>query len=179
GYGLTESAGSARRMIGPEESTRYGSAGLVAENLEAKIVDAISLLSPGHQGELWLRGPIIMSDFVLHALIHSAIGASDVIMMGEAEGKARVVASFDGLLGVEKDYQTTTTAFNMKIKTSPSFTVSKLPHKPGDQVYFVEPPPPPPPPPTPTPPHSHQKSMKLKSILLRNSQKKSIVPRRR
>ncbi|KAI3993863.1 hypothetical protein MKX01_002876 [Papaver californicum] len=66
GYGLTESAGSATRMIGPDESTHYGSAGLLAENLEAKIVDPVSgeALSPGQQGELWLRGPIIMSGYV-------------------------------------------------------------------------------------------------------------------
>ncbi|KAI3988450.1 hypothetical protein MKX01_026264, partial [Papaver californicum] len=55
------------------------------------------------------------------------------------EGKARVVVSFAALLGVEKDYQITLTSFNMKRKTSPSFTVSKLPHNPGDQVYFAEP----------------------------------------
>ncbi|KAI3967903.1 hypothetical protein MKX01_027086, partial [Papaver californicum] len=59
---------------------------------------------------------------------------SDIIMLREAEGKAWVVASFDGLLGVEKDYQITITSFNTKWKTSSIFTVSKLPHKPGDQV---------------------------------------------
>lgn len=50
-------------MIGPDESMHYGSAGLLAENLEAKIVDPVSgkALSPGQQGELWIRGPTIMS----------------------------------------------------------------------------------------------------------------------
>ncbi|KAI3984101.1 hypothetical protein MKX01_035228 [Papaver californicum] len=60
-------------------------------------------------------------------------------LMTPHPGKARVVGSFAALLGFEKDYQITLTAFNMKRKTSPSFIVSKFPHNPGDQVYFAEP----------------------------------------
>ncbi|KAF8378128.1 hypothetical protein HHK36_029465 [Tetracentron sinense] len=64
GYGLTESTGGASRMIGPDETKRYGSVGRVSENMEAKIVDPVTgeALPPGHQGELWLRGPTIMKD---------------------------------------------------------------------------------------------------------------------
>ncbi|XP_043690696.1 4-coumarate--CoA ligase-like 9 [Telopea speciosissima] len=65
GYGLTESTGSAARTMGPDESKQYGSVGRLAENMEAKIVDPITgaAMPPGHQGELWLRGPIIMRGY--------------------------------------------------------------------------------------------------------------------
>ncbi|XP_077227272.1 4-coumarate--CoA ligase-like 9 isoform X2 [Tasmannia lanceolata] len=66
GYGLTESTGTATRTIGPEESQHYGSAGRLAEYLEAKIVHPTTgeALSPGQQGELWLRGPTIMKGYI-------------------------------------------------------------------------------------------------------------------
>lgn len=49
-------------MNGPEETDRYGSAGRIAVNFEAKIVDPESgeALPPGKRGELWLRSPTIM-----------------------------------------------------------------------------------------------------------------------
>ncbi|XP_077227274.1 4-coumarate--CoA ligase-like 9 [Tasmannia lanceolata] len=66
GYGLTESTGSVTRTIGPEENQHYGSAGRLTENLEAKIVDPVTGedLSPGQQGELWLRGPTMMKGYI-------------------------------------------------------------------------------------------------------------------
>ncbi|KAL6518029.1 4-coumarate--CoA ligase-like 9 [Orobanche minor] len=65
GYGLTESTGGATRTLGPEEAKRYGSAGRLSENMEAKIVDPQSgeALPPGQHGELWLRGPVIMKGY--------------------------------------------------------------------------------------------------------------------
>ncbi|KAG8388075.1 hypothetical protein BUALT_Bualt02G0087400 [Buddleja alternifolia] len=65
GYGLTESTGGATRTMGPEEAKRYGSAGRLSENMEAKIVDPESgeALPPGQHGELLLRGPIIMKGY--------------------------------------------------------------------------------------------------------------------
>lgn len=49
-------------MIEDDELTHYDSAGRLAENMEAKIVDPITgeALPPGHKGELWLRGPTVM-----------------------------------------------------------------------------------------------------------------------
>jgi long-subunit acyl-CoA synthetase (AMP-forming) len=62
GYGLTETCGGAARMIEIDESQRHGSVGRLVVNMEAKIVDPVTgeALPPGHKGELWLRGPIIM-----------------------------------------------------------------------------------------------------------------------
>ncbi|KAL2539612.1 4-coumarate--CoA ligase-like 9 [Abeliophyllum distichum] len=65
GYGLTESCGGATRMMGADETNRHGSAGRLAENTEAKVVDPVSGegLPPGQRGELWLRGPTIMKGY--------------------------------------------------------------------------------------------------------------------
>lgn len=65
GYGLTESSGAATRTIGPDEAKRYGTAGRLSENLEAKIVDPENgeALPPGKIGELWFRGPIVMKGY--------------------------------------------------------------------------------------------------------------------
>ncbi|XWS51377.1 hypothetical protein CRYUN_Cryun12cG0171400 [Craigia yunnanensis] len=66
GYGLTETGGGAARVIGPDEAARYGTVGLLSENMEAKIVDPVTgeALSPGQRGELWLRGPTVMKGYV-------------------------------------------------------------------------------------------------------------------
>ncbi|CAH8325596.1 unnamed protein product [Eruca vesicaria subsp. sativa] len=66
GYGLTESTGPAAATAGPEEMVRYGSVGRISENIEAKIVDPSTgeALPPGKNGELWLRGPVIMKGYV-------------------------------------------------------------------------------------------------------------------
>lgn len=70
-------------MLKPEESKQLASVGRLAENMEAKIVDPVTgeALPPGHQGELWLRGPIVMKGntsmvggfifgFVYNILVH-------------------------------------------------------------------------------------------------------------
>ncbi|XP_010484070.1 PREDICTED: 4-coumarate--CoA ligase-like 9 [Camelina sativa] len=66
GYGLTESTGPVASTFGPEETVKYGSVGRISENLEAKIVDPSTgeALPPGKNGELWIRGPIIMKGYV-------------------------------------------------------------------------------------------------------------------
>lgn len=62
GYGSTE-AGGISLMIDREECTRIGSAGRVSENVEVKIVDHITgkPLSVGQRGELFVRGPTVMT----------------------------------------------------------------------------------------------------------------------
>lgn len=63
GYGLTESTG----MVTASEATDVlGSVGRISANLEARIVepDSRESLGPGHQGELWLRGPTIMKGYI-------------------------------------------------------------------------------------------------------------------
>lgn len=80
GYGLTETTGAAFRMAGSEESLRWGSVGRLMGNCEAKIVDPETgvALPPGKQGELWIRGPIIMKGdtslaFVLNNLAEKSL----------------------------------------------------------------------------------------------------------
>lgn len=62
GYGSTE-AGGISRMISQEECNHIGSAGRVTENVEVKIVDHVTgkPLPAGQQGELWVRGPAVMT----------------------------------------------------------------------------------------------------------------------
>ncbi|KAL1820734.1 hypothetical protein ACET3Z_015603 [Daucus carota] len=69
GYGLTESAGIGSSTYSLEESRRYGSAGLLASSMEAKIVDPETgeCLPVNRQGELWLKGPTIMKGYFSNA----------------------------------------------------------------------------------------------------------------
>ncbi|XP_076896233.1 4-coumarate--CoA ligase-like 9 [Bidens hawaiensis] len=66
GYGLTETGGGVTGMNDPDECKHHGSAGRLSPNVEAKIVDPETgkALSPMQQGELWLRGPMIMKGYV-------------------------------------------------------------------------------------------------------------------
>ncbi|KAM0949771.1 putative AMP-dependent synthetase/ligase, AMP-binding, AMP-binding enzyme domain, ANL [Dioscorea sansibarensis] len=65
GYGLTESTAIGASTDSLEESRRYGTAGLLSPNTEAKIVDPDTRVSlpPNGVGELWLRGPYIMKGY--------------------------------------------------------------------------------------------------------------------
>ena len=59
---MTESSGSVSVTRTDEENRHYGTAGLLAVNVEAKVVDITTgkAMPPNHKGELWLRGPTIM-----------------------------------------------------------------------------------------------------------------------
>ncbi|PWA61803.1 OPC-8:0 CoA ligase1 [Artemisia annua] len=62
GYGLTESTGIGASTDTVEESRRYGTAGMLSANMEAKIVDTETgrALAVNQTGELWLKGPTVM-----------------------------------------------------------------------------------------------------------------------
>ncbi|GAB4828413.1 4-coumarate--CoA ligase-like 5 [Ancistrocladus abbreviatus] len=69
GYGLTESAGIGASVDSIEESKRYGTPGLLAPSMEAKIVEPETgeALPVNRTGELWLRGPTIMKGYFRNA----------------------------------------------------------------------------------------------------------------
>lgn len=71
-------------MKSPDECDRYGSAGRLSCNIEAKIVDPETgeALSPMQQGELWLRGPMIMKGDASSAFqFLKVIGACDPFLV--------------------------------------------------------------------------------------------------
>ncbi|KAL6649151.1 hypothetical protein ACP70R_013375 [Stipagrostis hirtigluma subsp. patula] len=65
GYGLTESTAIGASTDSAEESRRYGTAGLLSPNTEAKIVDPETgeALPVNRTGELWIRGPYVMKGY--------------------------------------------------------------------------------------------------------------------
>ncbi|KAF2550687.1 hypothetical protein F2Q68_00033402 [Brassica cretica] len=62
GYGLTETAAIVASMFTKEETERYESSGLLAPNMDGKIVDPDTgrVLGVHRTGELWLRSPTVM-----------------------------------------------------------------------------------------------------------------------
>ncbi|PIA50407.1 hypothetical protein AQUCO_01300859v1 [Aquilegia coerulea] len=66
GYGMTESTAVGTRGLNTENFRKYNSVGLLAPNMQAKVVNWNSgtCLPPGNSGELWLRGPGIMKGYL-------------------------------------------------------------------------------------------------------------------
>ncbi|XP_058098436.1 probable CoA ligase CCL5 isoform X2 [Magnolia sinica] len=65
GYAMTETTGVGTSTDSVEESGRYGSAGLLASGMEARVVDPDGgqALGVNRTGELWLRGPCVMKGY--------------------------------------------------------------------------------------------------------------------
>ncbi|KAL8209963.1 hypothetical protein R6Q57_006695 [Mikania cordata] len=65
GYGMSESTAVGTRGFNTRDVHNYASAGLLAPNMQAKVVDWVTglHLPPGKAGELWLRGPAIMKEY--------------------------------------------------------------------------------------------------------------------
>ncbi|KAL5550875.1 hypothetical protein UlMin_001051 [Ulmus minor] len=66
GYGMTESTAVGTRGFNSKKFRNFSSVGLLAPNMEAKVVDLNtgSILPPGGCGELLLRGPGIMKGYL-------------------------------------------------------------------------------------------------------------------
>ncbi|XP_074283337.1 4-coumarate--CoA ligase-like 6 [Silene latifolia] len=66
GYGMTESTAVGTRGFNIENSQKHTSVGLLAPNMEAKVVNWTtgSCLPPGKAGELLLRGPGVMKGYL-------------------------------------------------------------------------------------------------------------------
>lgn len=66
GYGMTESTAVGTRGFNSEKLSRYSSVGLLAPNMQAKVVDwsSGSFLPPGNRGELWIQGPGVMKGYL-------------------------------------------------------------------------------------------------------------------
>ncbi|KAL1224751.1 4-coumarate--CoA ligase-like 6 [Cardamine amara subsp. amara] len=66
GYGMTESTAVGTRGFNSENLRRYSSVGLLAPNMQAKVVDwsSGSFLPPGNRGELWIQGPGVMKGYL-------------------------------------------------------------------------------------------------------------------
>ncbi|KAK9076810.1 hypothetical protein SSX86_005144 [Deinandra increscens subsp. villosa] len=66
GYGLSESTAVGTRGFNTKKIRNYTSVGLLAPNMQAKVVDNDTGLCspPGITGELWLRGPGIMKEYL-------------------------------------------------------------------------------------------------------------------
>ncbi|PRQ19050.1 putative AMP-dependent synthetase/ligase, AMP-binding enzyme domain-containing protein [Rosa chinensis] len=69
GYGMTETTAVGTRGFNTEKIRKYSSIGLLAPNMQAKVVDwnTGSFLPPASIGELWLRGPSIMKGYLNNA----------------------------------------------------------------------------------------------------------------
>ncbi|CAH2078575.1 unnamed protein product [Thlaspi arvense] len=66
GYGMTESAAVGTRGFNSQKLKKYSSVGLLAPNMQAKVVDwsSGSFLPPGKRGELWIQGPGVMKGYL-------------------------------------------------------------------------------------------------------------------
>ncbi|KAM7256553.1 hypothetical protein ACFE04_012294 [Oxalis oulophora] len=66
GYGMTETTAVGTRGFNTEKYRKYSSVGLLAPNMQAKVVDCQtrSFLPPGSIGELLLRGPGVMKGYL-------------------------------------------------------------------------------------------------------------------
>lgn len=69
---MTETTAGVSRMVGPNESQKLGASGRLVAYCQAKIVDVETGmgLPPFKQGELWVRGPLVMKgNFVIHSRV--------------------------------------------------------------------------------------------------------------
>ncbi|KAG2244397.1 hypothetical protein Bca4012_023624 [Brassica carinata] len=66
GYGMTESTAVGTRGFNTQGLRKYSSVGLLAPNMQARVVDwsSGSFLPPGNRGELWIQGPGVMKGYL-------------------------------------------------------------------------------------------------------------------
>lgn len=64
---MTESTAVGTRGFNSRKLRKYSSVGLLAPNMQARVVDwsSGSFLPPGNRGELWIQGPGVMKGTTL------------------------------------------------------------------------------------------------------------------
>ncbi|KAF9617402.1 hypothetical protein IFM89_036323 [Coptis chinensis] len=69
GYGMSESTAVGTRGLNKGKFRKYTSVGLLAPNMQAKVVNwnSGSCMPPGNSGELWLKGPGVMKGYLKEA----------------------------------------------------------------------------------------------------------------
>ncbi|KAK8588901.1 hypothetical protein V6N13_087794 [Hibiscus sabdariffa] len=85
---MTETTAVGTRGYNTQEFHKYSSIGLLAPNMQAKVVDwnSRSFLPPGYCGELWLRGPAIMQPLAdLEAILISHPEILDAAVTAESD----------------------------------------------------------------------------------------------
>ncbi|XP_071726904.1 4-coumarate--CoA ligase-like 6 [Rutidosis leptorrhynchoides] len=85
GYGMSESTAVGTTGFNTRNKKNYASVGLMAPNMEAKVVNCINGLCspPGVTGELWLRGPGIMKEYLNKAETCSSIDKNGWLHTGD------------------------------------------------------------------------------------------------
>ncbi|TYH35839.1 hypothetical protein ES332_D13G221800v1 [Gossypium tomentosum] len=145
----SKTGGGVARVIGPEETARYGTVGRLSKNTEAKIVDPLTgeALPPGQRGELWLRGPTVMNGYI------GDEKATAETMDSEGWLKTRDICDFDpqGFLYIVdrlkelikyKAYQVPPAEFEHLLHSHPEISDAVVPDEEARQIpmaYIVAP----------------------------------------
>ncbi|CAL0317391.1 unnamed protein product [Lupinus luteus] len=143
GYGLTESTAGIVRTMTAEEMSRPGTTGRLVPGVEAKIVNPNTgeAMSPGEQGELWIRGPSIMKGYAGDPEATSATLVDGWLRTGDLcyfddEGFMYVVDRLKELIKY-KGYQVAPAELEQLLLTHPEIDDAAVIPYPGEEAGEV------------------------------------------